>query len=36
MPRSANASRLLEVLSLTKTVQFVVADKTITVKPYSP
>ncbi|HTI90252.1 MAG TPA: FecR domain-containing protein [Puia sp.] len=36
MPRSANASRLLEVLSLTKTVQFVIADKTITVKPYSP
>ena len=36
MPRSANASRLLEVLSLTKTVQFAIADKTITVKPYSP
>ena len=36
MPRSANASRLLEVLSLTKTVRFVIDDKTITVKPYSP
>jgi ferric-dicitrate binding protein FerR (iron transport regulator) len=34
MPRSANASKLLEVLSLTKTVQFVIQDKTIIVKPF--
>ncbi|HVU54989.1 MAG TPA: FecR domain-containing protein [Puia sp.] len=34
--RSANASRLLEVLALTKTVQFTIEDKKIIVKPYHP
>lgn len=36
MPRSANASRLLEILALTKTVQFTIEDKTIIVKPFHP
>jgi ferric-dicitrate binding protein FerR (iron transport regulator) len=34
VPRSANASKLLEVLELTKTVKFVIEDKKIIVKPY--
>lgn len=36
VPRSANASKLLEVLALTKTVEFTILDKKIIVKPYRP
>jgi ferric-dicitrate binding protein FerR (iron transport regulator) len=34
VPRSVNASKLLEVLELTKTVKFTIEDKKIIVKPY--
>jgi ferric-dicitrate binding protein FerR (iron transport regulator) len=36
LPRSANASKLLEVLSLTKTVSFDIQDNVIIVKPFHP
>lgn len=34
LPRSVSVSQLLDVLSLTKTVEFTIQDQSITVKPY--
>ena len=34
VPRSATASKLLEVLELTRTVRFTIEDRKIIVKPY--